>query len=487
MDILRKTIKKLSDEEYQALLLQVSGKKKNKPYYVLEATRNDNHFDDTEMMKQLQVNPSAYYTLKSRLNTRIAEILSKKVENPIRELMEEVVRVPATLYGTNRDFSIRALKEIEKQLKEYDMSNELITVYKTLALLHIHHEDYEHYNKLYNKHVAYALAISKAEQMFFLFFKKLGAYQLTLDPDTLEEVIMLKRKIANIAEMYDSHRLFVLYNIVRIYYLCSLPSKRQELKSLELEIENILKRINEIFNAFPIDTLYSNISPLVDILHYEYYQKIQNQVRADHYLSNGINDTIIDWSEKPAMHFFIIQYLNSRVEKYLADGEMYRLNEFNHTIEKTFDLNISEPYHYISFKRYIALCKFYAKDYQGAAKTIYDLRNNISLKQFTHTDVDSKLFQGLCYCLMGEDSLAQQMISSIKRQIADFEHEFESTTIFIKILKTALKPSDFRRKIVRINELLIKFEEANNGDKPILKYIKIDDALIRKMTNPIKD
>jgi len=57
MDILRKTIKKLSDEEYQALLLQVSGKKKNKPYYVLEATRNDNHFDDTEMMKQLQVNP----------------------------------------------------------------------------------------------------------------------------------------------------------------------------------------------------------------------------------------------------------------------------------------------------------------------------------------------------------------------------------------------------------------------------------------------
>jgi len=79
------------------------------------------------------------------------------------------------------------------------------------------------------------------------------------------------------------------------------------------------------------------------------------------------------------------------------------------------------------------------------------------------------------------------MISSIKRQIADFEHEFESTTIFIKILKTALKPSDFRRKIVRINELLIKFEEANNGDKPILKYIKIDDALIRKMTNPIKD
>ena len=40
MDVLNKTIKKLSEEEYQALIMQVSGKKKNKPYVVLETTRN---------------------------------------------------------------------------------------------------------------------------------------------------------------------------------------------------------------------------------------------------------------------------------------------------------------------------------------------------------------------------------------------------------------------------------------------------------------
>ncbi|MEZ5067823.1 MAG: hypothetical protein R2847_04745 [Bacteroidia bacterium] len=131
MDILRKTIKKLTEEEYQALLEQVSGNRKNKPFIVLEASRSNDFVSDNEMMEKLQVNPSAYYTLKSRLNSKIAEVLSKKVENPIRELMEEVVRVPATLYATNREFSIRSLKELEKRLKEYDMSNELITVYKT--------------------------------------------------------------------------------------------------------------------------------------------------------------------------------------------------------------------------------------------------------------------------------------------------------------------------------------------------------------------
>ena len=486
MDILRKTIKKLTEEEYQALLEQVSGNRKNKPYLVLEASRSNDSVSDTEMMEKLQVNPSAYYTLKSRLNSKIAEVLSRKVENPIRELMEEVVRVPATLYATNREFSIRSLKELEKRLKEYDMSNELIIVYKTLALLHLHHEDYDHYIKLYNRHVAYSLAVTKAEQLFARFFKKLGYYQLTLDSVILDEVVTIKRELSNITDMYESHRLFVLYNIVKIYYLCTIAEKQQELKSLELEMETTLKRMNEIFESYPLDTFYSNIKPLTNILQYEYFQKIKNQVRANNYLA-GTEDVISDWSEKNALHFFIIQYLNSRVEKFLEDGEIHKLIDFNNNIEKTFELNINEPYHYISFRRYISICKFYNKDYQGAARTIYDLRNNISLKQFTRTDIECKLFQALCYCVMGEDGLTQQIIASIKRQMADAEQDFEAAAIFIKILKTALKPSDFRKKIARINDLLISFNEANKGQQPILSFLRMDDVLIRKMTNPIKE
>lgn len=486
MDILRKTIKKLSEEEYQELLVLVSGNRKNKPYMVLEASRSNEQVSDSEMMEKLQVNPSAYYTLKSRLNSKIAELLSKKVENPIRELMEEVVRVPATLYATNREFSIRSLKELEKRLKEYDMSNELIIVYKTLALLHLHHEDYDHYIKLYNRHVAYSLAVTKAEQLFARFFKTMGYYDLTKDKITLDEVVTIKRELSNITDMYESHRLFVLYNIVRIYYLCNIPEKQQELKSLELEMESILKKMSEIFESYPMDTFYSNIRPLTNILQYEYFQKIKNQVRANSYLP-GSEDVIMDWSEKNALHYFIIQYLNSRVDKFLEDGEIHKLIDFNNHVEKTFELNMNEPYHYISFRKYISICKFYNKDYQGAARTIYDLRNNISLKQFTHTDIECKLFQALCYCIMGEDGLTQQIIASIKRQTADAEQEFEAAGIFIKILKTALKPSDFRKKIARINDLLISFNEANKGQQPLLSFLRIDDALIRKMTNPIKD
>ena len=67
METLNKTIKKLNDAEYQELLSAVAGRKNNKPYLVLESARKNN-YDEGQMMELLQVNPSTYYTLKSRLS-----------------------------------------------------------------------------------------------------------------------------------------------------------------------------------------------------------------------------------------------------------------------------------------------------------------------------------------------------------------------------------------------------------------------------------
>src|SRR5204862_5506814 len=85
MDTLNKTIKKLSESEYQELLSAVAGRKNNKPYLVLEAARHHN-YDETQMIDLLGVNPSTYYTLKSRLNEKIAAYLSNNMQNPISAL-----------------------------------------------------------------------------------------------------------------------------------------------------------------------------------------------------------------------------------------------------------------------------------------------------------------------------------------------------------------------------------------------------------------
>src|SRR5438477_11960755 len=107
METLMQTIKRLSEEDYKVLVENISTNKFSKPYMGLEAARNKN-LNDTQMIELLDVNPSTYYTLKSRLNTKVAAILSKKVANPIRVLMDEVTSVPANLYGTNKQVSTRA-------------------------------------------------------------------------------------------------------------------------------------------------------------------------------------------------------------------------------------------------------------------------------------------------------------------------------------------------------------------------------------------
>jgi hypothetical protein len=485
MDILNKTIKKLSEDEYQQLIAEVSGNKKNKPFLVLETARTRD-VEDSEMMEMLQVNPSAYYTLKSRLNSRIAAVLSKKVENPIQVIMDEVSRVPAHIFGNNRDFSIRALIELEKQLIEYDMSAELITVYKALAELHLFTDDYVYYENKYNRHVAFSLAVSKAEGLFFQFVKKLGSYQLSLKESDMEEVIMLKRELSNVCELYDSHRLYVIYNIVYIYYLCNVPHKLDGLKSRELEIESVLQKMSQLFEKYPLDTFYQNIKGITDLLYFEYYQRTNSQVRADFYLQR-IHKVMPEMMEKHMMHFFVIQFLRSRVMKYLQDNNVDNLTMYNDRYAKGMDISGTETYHYIWHRKYDAIVKFYQKDFHGAARKINELRNELSMKQYLYTDVDNKLFQALNYCMLGDDSLCMQIINSLKRQIVDCEEEFQSTRIFVKILKTALKPADLRKKVKRMSELWNEFEEMNRaGSNPVLTYLKLDENMLRRLSNPIK-
>jgi len=485
MEILSKTIKKLTEEEYQQLVLEVAGKKKNKPFLVLETTR-EREVEDSEMMEILQVNPSAYYTLKSRLNSKIAAILSKKVQNPIQTLMDEVSRVPAHLFGNNREFSVRALKELEKQLIEYDLNAELILVYKTLAQLHLYSDEFDSYETKFNKHVAFSLAVSKAEGLFFRFIKKLGVYQLNSQESDLEEVIMMKRELSNICELYDSHRLFVLYNIARIYYLCIVPQKQDGLKARELEVEAVLQKMSQIFEKYPMDTFYQNIKSIVDLMYFEYYIRTGNIVRADYYVQR-VHLQLPGMTEKHMMNFFVMQFLKSKVMKYQIDGNIDHLQVYADKLEKYCDINVEEAYHYISVKKFLAIVKFYQRDYQGSAKKINELRNQMSLKHYLFTDIDSKLFQALQYCIIGDDSLCMQIISSLKRQIREQDAEYESARYIMKILKTALKPADYRRKVKRIAEMWTEFESINKGTYQVLSYVKVDDTIIRKMSNPIKD
>ena len=469
MEELNKTIKKLNEKEFQQLISAVAGNKKNKPYLLLQTARTQN-LDEIKMMETLDLSPTAYYTLKSRLNKRVASFLSKNVQNPISVLKEEVARIPAMLFGHNKGITIRALKELEKQLDEYDLSTELIIVYKSLARLHMYTPDYDYYERMYNKRVAFSLSVEKAEDQLNLFIKAIGKYMLTRDASDFEMVQSIDRELSNIFELYESHRLFVTYNIVRLYKMCAIDSNIEGLKAQEMEVDAMLQRMKGIFDKYELDTYYQNIKPLINLMYFEYHQKTGNHVRADFYYQS-INGEVAELARKHSFSFFITQFLNAKLERFFENGDISQLGDINAALEKTFDIDPNEVYQYISFKKFIAISKFYEGDYTGAAKTINALRNEIPVKHYTYCDMECKLFQALQYAIIGEDSLCNQIISSVKRQVSDEEELNDPLRVFIKMLKTALRPEEFRIKVKKITELWDRFNSLNTGDQRLLSFL----------------
>ena len=480
METLIQTIKRLSEEDYKMLLENISVDKFSKPYIVLETARNK-EFTDSEMIDLLNVNPSTYYTLKSRLNRKVASILSRKVENPISILMEEVSRIPASLYGTNKQVSIRAMKELEKQLLEYDLSNELIIVYRTLARLHMYNDEYHHYDRLYNKFVAFSLSSAKAENLFYDFIIKAGEYELTRNSIVLDDMESILREMLNISELYNSHRLFVFFNVIRIYYLFITATSTDALVEKEMEIDKTLLEMKAIFAKYPLDNFYNSIKFISEALYFEYYQRINNHVRARHHY-NGIIKDIPELSCHHILNFHIIQFLNSKVGFYLATKDQKVLNEMNDRIIQNLYIEKDEVYNLFSFLRYQAIVHFYHGNYVDADQILNNMRTILNLKSYMITDMDIKLFQAILFAFMKKEEPCMQIANSVSRYLREEKVELENIRMLLKFLRTIFKEADLQKKEAKLVSIWDLFISANKGNDAVLTYLKLDSKLIHQLS-----
>ena len=101
------------------------------------------------------------------------------------------------------------MKKLEKELLDYDLANELTVIYKSLKKLNINSPDYFQYSQLYNRHVAYMLAVDKAEDLLADYFKKYGDYMLNAGETEKLGLVLLMKKWPERCQLYESHRLYV--------------------------------------------------------------------------------------------------------------------------------------------------------------------------------------------------------------------------------------------------------------------------------------
>ncbi|MDQ3534763.1 MAG: hypothetical protein M3421_03970, partial [Bacteroidota bacterium] len=244
---LKNIIKQLSAEDYQTIHTSLVESNADKSAYLLKSMR-EKHLSDNKIMTELDVNTNAYYTLRSRLNQKIEEYLLQQMVSPRTDILKKVANINEIILTKKKTIAIATLKKLEKELLDYDLSNELTVVYKSLKKLNINSPDWFGYSQSYNKHVAYMQAVDKAEDLLAEYFKKYGNFSLSGDENEKLELTLLSREMNNVCSLYDSHRLYVYQSCINIFHRLFVI-KDESLSDDSEAIEDILANVEKIFNS----------------------------------------------------------------------------------------------------------------------------------------------------------------------------------------------------------------------------------------------
>ncbi len=476
---LKYIVKQLSQEEYDAIYQSLLGTSAEKSATLLKLMR-EKHLSDTRIMEELEVNSNAYYTLRSRLNQKIEEYLLQQMENPRADILKKVANINEIIFTKKKAIAIATLKKLEKELLDYDLSNELTVVYKLLKKYHIHAADYFNYSQNYNKHVAYTLAVDKAEDLLADYFKKYGNYILTgISERSDMELELLNREINNVCSLYESHRLFVYKSLINIFH--RLFVNKDEKLEMELEpIEDIIDRVEKVIISYQLDSLYFHLQTVFEFLKLEYYNHYKVYRKAEEYYGS-VNESISVLITNYSLYTFPTQFLISKILRHRrmqTEDKMYLEDD---DLFKDFESDVNDIPNHLVYVSYRALSCFYAGKFVTAAHWLNQLLNEVSFKRYPYAQLEIKIFLAIIYCLTGEVDLFQQLMNSVQRQIRLIgKKNCEHLYLITKILKISVSNSQ-KQKSLKIKSLVEKVTQYKFIPFTPTLLINFDDKMISKL------
>jgi hypothetical protein len=474
---LKNIIRQLSEQDYKEIYNQLIDSSADKSAYLLNAMR-ERALSDRKIMDELDVNTNAYYTLRSRLNQKIEEHLLEQIESPRTDILKKVANINEVLFTKKKAIALATLKKLEKELLDYDLSDELTTVYKYLKKLNVHSPDYFSYSQLYNKHVAYTLAVDKAEDLLSEYFKRFGNYMLTGDESEKLGLGVLRQEMKNVAALYESHRLYVLSSCMIIFHNLFVETEEE---GSDEPIEDIIERAEEIFAQYPMDSIYYHLNLVYEYLKLEYYNHYGVYRKAEHYyeeVNDAANNLLTNYN-----HFtFPGLFLVSKINRHIRLGTESEIYEENELIFEDFELDMQDIPRHLYYVIFRAVSCYYAGEYKEASQWINNLLNELSLKKYPLVHLEIKTLLALQYCLLNDFDLFNQLINSIQRQIRILGREnCEHVPIFTKMMKISL--SEVKHdKSEKIKPLIEKFSTVGVKTFSPLGLIKMNEEFIERLS-----
>jgi len=446
---------------------------------VLFAKLVDN-VDDNEIQTTLELSANAYSTLRSRLRSKVQNYLIAQADSPKADVLSKLLNIEDIIFTEQPTIALTTLKKLEQELIRFDLSNELTIVYKHLKKLHLNSADYFHYSQLYNRHVAYSLALDKAEDILAKYFREYGLYYTMGDASKKLELTVLYEEMSNVCALYQSHRMFVYFAALQIFHCLFVDESAFDRYKLK-PVEDIMAEVEETFAMYPKDGIYAHLKLLFEYIKFEYYLKHEIYTKA-RLILNEINNKIPSLLIHYENYSFPAQVLVGKLMLKLAglidDDPHPDLNLFSNFKIK----HCSTPAKVIYYV-FRALTCYDAKDYARASKWLFELNNEVSFKENNILQLEVKCLITYIKYVQKDERLSSQSLTSAQRILRIIGAEkVPHLAIFVKML--AILNSDRKRdKVAKLNhqlDLLYAFQPIKF--QPTL-LIKIDRKALLKTVN----
>ncbi|MFN0050204.1 MAG: hypothetical protein ACKVOU_13860 [Cytophagales bacterium] len=483
MSKLKNIIKQLSDNDYQTIFGNLMDNSAEKSAMLLKYLK-EKLLNDAKIMSELDVNPNAYYTLRSRLNEKIEEYLVTQMESPKTDILKKVASINEMMFTKKRTIVLATLKKLEKELIDFDLSSELIIVYKSLKKLNVNTPDQYVYSQLYNKHVAYTLALDKTEDILAEYFKKYGTYFLTAEDVVKEELTLLLNEINNMARLYQSHRLFVYNCCASIFHKMYVDANVRiiDVDQEEISIEDAFEKIDLIMETYATDPNYHHLRLVFDFLKMLYFG-IKKIVRKSDKHFNDVNEYAAIFLSNYSLYTFSPMFLLAKIERNMRDEQPNDVLENYKILFSEFESDPKDLASYMVLTFYKIFCYFNAEKFDLCAKSIHTILNEVSLKRYQDIQLEIKTFLSLQYCLLDDFDLFNQLMNSIQRQVRMMgKKRLEHIVLICKIMKVSLSAGANRQKAAKIKMLSSRLNMEKVPYFSPFKHINFKDELLNKLS-----
>jgi hypothetical protein len=432
--------------------------------YLLQNYRNST-LTDKEISDNLHLTGSSFYTLKSRLHDRISESLTGDLFSDREEISRHLNEIPRMVCTQSRELTEAFLLKLETELLKYNMHAELLSVYSALKKTRLYSQKYFHYSQCFNKHVAFNLALEKAEEILGKFNLTLGQYFFSRSPHELKTLLFLRNEVADHLKLNPSSHVTIIYNLIslQISVFTSMGV------TLGINTEKLLAESFEILDGLPEHSPVKSWNCAFHLLAFE------------NYCANG-QDHLARRSYETVNANFPILLLQSHIcvtPRFLLSKLSYlKRNGFEQQTEETDDLltNEDDLYGIMMLRLYRSVRAMRRNDLKKAISLLNDVLNDSNLKECSHFSVEIKLALAFMYIEATELDLAENLLRSLTRKLKTPEMiQYGHAMHLIKVLAGDLK-SPGSKTTARQRDEFALFATRNSRDYEILSFMLPDLA-----------